>query len=137
LNLSVGAPAPGFFRNRGGPGTGAARARDRSRRTTTMPATEGTDRSQPTLHVVFAISSVAMTLVIVWMVMADHLRPWKQVQREFHRIEEAKLKATEREKLQEQKTKYQAQIDQIDSQIRQAEDQAHSNAPEIRKVEAE
>ena len=53
-----------------------------------MPATEETYRSQPTLHVVFAITSIAMTLAIVWMIMADHLRPWKQVQREFHRIED-------------------------------------------------
>ena len=48
-----------------------------------MPASEETYRSQPTLHLVFAISSIAMLLVTVWMVMADHLRPWKQVQREF------------------------------------------------------
>src|SRR5882724_10169775 len=102
-----------------------------------MPATEETYRSQPTLHVVFALSSIAMTLVIVWMVMADHLRPWKQVQRDFHRIEEAKLKVSEKEKLEEQKTKYQAQLDQIDAQIRQAEDQSHANAPQIRQVEAE
>ncbi len=32
---------------------------------------------------------------IIWMIMADHLRPWKQVQREFQEIERAKLKATE------------------------------------------
>ncbi len=48
-----------------------------------MPATEETYRRQPTLHLVFAISSIAMLLSTVWMVMADHLRPWKQVQREF------------------------------------------------------
>ena len=48
-----------------------------------MPATEETYRSQPTLHLVFAISSIAMLLSTVWMVMADHLRPWKEVQREF------------------------------------------------------
>ena len=50
-----------------------------------MPATEETYARQPILHLVFAISSIAMTLAIVWMVMADHLRPWKEVQREFQR----------------------------------------------------
>src|SRR5262245_32591552 len=101
-----------------------------------MPATEETYRSQPTLHVVFAILSVVMTIVIVWMVMADHLRPWKVVQREFHRIEDAKLRASEQEKLQEQKAKYQAQIDEIDAQVTQAEDKTHSNASEINRVDA-
>ena len=42
---------------------------------TTMPATEETYRPQPILHIVFAISSIAMLLATVWMVMADHFRP--------------------------------------------------------------
>ena len=66
-----------------------------------MPATEETYRRQPTLHLVFAISSIAMLLVTVWMVMADHLRPWKEVQREFQLIERDKLKASEKEKQEE------------------------------------
>lgn len=102
-----------------------------------MPATEETYRSQPTLHVVFAISSIAMTLVIVWMIMADHLRPWKTFQREFHRIEEAKLRATEKEKLQEQKAKYQAQIQEIDDQVARAQQAEHENAPKLRVLNAE
>ena len=71
-----------------------------------MPATEETYRPQPTLHVVFALTSIAMTLSIVWMIMADHLRPWKEVQREFQQVERTKLEATEAEKLTEQKAKY-------------------------------
>jgi mono/diheme cytochrome c family protein len=102
-----------------------------------MPATEETYRSQPTLHVVFAITSVAMTLSIVWMIMADHLRPWKQVQREFHRIEEAKLKANEKEKLQEQHARYQTQISEIDAKIKAAETQRHQNEPELRRIDAQ
>ncbi len=101
-----------------------------------MPATEETYRSQPNLHLVFAISSVAMALSIIWMVMADHLRPWKEVQREFHRVEDAKLKVTEKQKLEEQKSKYQAQLDEIASKINAAKDQAHVNAPEIAKIDA-
>ncbi|SIO67279.1 Cytochrome c [Singulisphaera sp. GP187] len=102
-----------------------------------MPATEETYRSQPTLHVVFAISSIAMTLVIVWMIMADHLRPWKNVQREFHRIEEAKLKVSEKEKLRLQTEKFATQIKQLDVQISEAEQLEYKNAADIRKVDAE
>ena len=60
-----------------------------------MPASEEPYRRQPTLHLVFAISSVAMLLSTVWMVMADHLRPWKEVQRQFHEVERDKLEAAE------------------------------------------
>ncbi len=102
-----------------------------------MPATEETYRSQPTLHVVFAISSIAMMLVIVWMIMADHLRPWKNFQREFHHYEEAKLKAAEKEKVRQQAEKSQAKIDQLTKQITDAKQLEYQNASEIRKVDAE
>ena len=61
-----------------------------------MPATEETYRPQPILHLVFAISSIAMLLSIVWMVVADHFRPWKQVQREFQEVEREKLEKSPR-----------------------------------------
>ena len=95
----------------------------------TMPASEETYRRQPTLHLVFAISSIAMLLSTVWMVMADHLRPWKQVQREFQLVEREKLEAAEKEKLEEQKAKYQKQIDEIDAKIQEAEADAETRAP--------
>ena len=97
-----------------------------------MPATEETYRRQPTLHLVFAISSIAMLLSTVWMVMADHLRPWKQVQREFQLVEREKLEAAEKEKLEEQKTKYQKQIDEIDAKIQAAEADAETRARDLR-----
>ena len=84
-----------------------------------MPATEETYRRQPTLHIIFAISSIAMTLAIIWMIMADHLRPWKQVQREFQVVEREKLEGRrEAEAREEQKAKYQNQIDEIDGRSR-------------------
>src|SRR3954465_6038417 len=101
-----------------------------------MPATEETYRSQPTLHVVFAITSIAMTLSIVWMILADHLRPWKQVQRDFHHIEEAKLKASERAKAEETRARSQAQIDEIDRKIEAAKALRQENASKIREVDA-
>ena len=106
-----------------------------------MPATEETYYRQPTLHVVFAVSSVAMLLSIVWMIMADHLRPWKAVQRDFHQVEDQKLQAAEQEKLAIQSEKYQAEIDKIDQQIKQAEQNtlqrnADSGRPPARAEEA-
>ncbi len=102
-----------------------------------MPATEETYRSQPTLHAVFAISSVAMLLSIVWMIMADHLRPWKQVQRDFQKVEEAKLKAVEREKLAEQQAKFKTQLAEIDAKIEQAGRDREANSTPIRDVDKE
>src|SRR5262249_27505604 len=104
------------------PAPGARRPRPRD--FIIMPATEETYRGQPTLHVIFAISSVAMLLSIVWMIMADHLRPWKQVQREFHDVERDKLRATEQQKLAEQRETVQGKIDEIDAKIRQADQEA-------------
>src|ERR1700722_2588976 len=100
----------------------------------TMPATEETYRRQPTLHLVFAISSIAMLLATVWMVMADHLRPWKQVQRQFQYVEREKLEASEKQKLEEQKTKYQKQIDEIDAKIQAADASAETRGRDLRTV---
>ena len=94
-----------------------------------MPASEETYRRQPTLHLVFAISSIAMLLSTVWMVMADHLRPWKQVQRQFQLVEREKLEVAEKQKLEEQKTKYQKQIDEIDAKIKAADDRCRETGP--------
>jgi len=102
-----------------------------------MPATEETYRRQPTLHVIFAISSIVMMIVIVWMIMADHLRPWKTFQREFHKIEEAKLRATEKQKLEEQKQVHQSKIDDLNKRIEVAKQSRYTNAGELKKVEAE
>src|SRR5262245_41619878 len=103
----------------------------------TMPATEETYRPQPTLHLIFAVSSIAMLLATVWMVMADHMRPWKQEQRMFHVVEQKKLEAAEKEKLAEQEIKYKAQLDQIDRQIQAAEAGAAERAGQISRIDNE
>jgi cbb3-type cytochrome oxidase cytochrome c subunit len=100
-----------------------------------MPASEEPYRRQPTLHLVFALSSIAMLLVTVWMVMADHLRPWKEVQRDFHLIERDKLAATEREKLQEQQKTSEAKIEALDAQIKAAQANAEARAAQLRAID--
>ena len=102
-----------------------------------MPASEETYRRQPTLHLVFAISSIAMLLSTVWMVMADHLRPWKQVQRQFQYVEREKLEAAEKQKLEEQKAKYQKQIDEIDAKIEAADDRRRDAGRDLRTIDNE
>ena len=102
-----------------------------------MPATEETYRRQPILHLVFAISSIAMLLVTIWMVMADHLRPWKGVQREFQRVEREKLKVSEKEKQEELNTKYKSQLDGIDAKIEAANKAAEEHAAQLRTVDHE
>ena len=102
-----------------------------------MPATEETYRRQPTLHLVFAISSIAMLLSTVWMVLADHIRPWKEVQREFQQVERDKLAATEQAKIQEQKKNSQAKIDEIDAKIKAADESAAQRAAEIDVIDRE
>jgi cbb3-type cytochrome oxidase cytochrome c subunit len=100
-----------------------------------MPSSEETYRRTPTLHVVFAVSSIVLALVTVGMLLADHLRPWKQVQRRFHDIEIAKLKASERQKQQELQAQYTDEIHKIDAEIKAANATAARNAAAIRAQE--
>ncbi len=102
-----------------------------------MPASEETYRGQPALHLVFAISSVAMLVVTVWMVMADHLRPWKEVQREFQLIERDKLKVAEKEKQEELNTKFKAQLDDVKAKIEAANAGAEKSAGQIALIDSE
>ena len=102
-----------------------------------MPATEETYRRQPTLHIIFAISSIAMTLAIIWMIMADHLRPWKQVQREFQVVEREKLKAVEQATLKKREGEVQNQIDELDRKIKEAEQGAAQRAADLNRLDKE
>jgi cbb3-type cytochrome oxidase cytochrome c subunit len=102
-----------------------------------MPATEETYRSQPILHLVFAISSIAMLLSTVWMVAADHLRPWKDVQRRFQKIERDKLNETLVEKKQEEQRKYEAQLKDVRTRIEEANAGAEQRAAQLRELERE
>ncbi|MBM4058488.1 MAG: hypothetical protein FJ275_09680, partial [Planctomycetes bacterium] len=52
-----------------------------------MPATEQTWRNLKLLHVVFAVSAVALLATTVWMLAVDHDRPWKQYARGFRDLE--------------------------------------------------
>jgi cytochrome c2 len=54
-----------------------------------MAATDQNYRTQHTLDIVFAISSLAMLLSVVWMFADDYYRPYKVEQRDFRYVESA------------------------------------------------
>ena len=53
-----------------------------------MAASDQTYRNQRGLHLVFAVSSVAMLATTVWMFWDDYNRPYKHEQRVFREVEE-------------------------------------------------
>jgi len=99
-----------------------------------MPATEETFRRTSTLHLWFAISSIAMLLSVVWMIMADHLRSWKEVQRDFQKVEDSKLKAAEKQRLQELEGKQKAALDEVKRKIEAALALERENTRQIRET---
>lgn len=53
-----------------------------------MPATESTWRDMPTMHRVFAVSGVVLTIATIWMFYKDHNRPWKDYQSKQNEVEQ-------------------------------------------------
>jgi cytochrome c2 len=51
-----------------------------------MPATEQTWRDQKWMHVIFAVSGLAMLLSTLWMLYADYTRGWKPYQRKSQEV---------------------------------------------------
>src|SRR4051812_14241867 len=47
-----------------------------------MPATESTWRNMTTMHRIFAVSGVILTLATIWMFYKDHARSWKGYQKQ-------------------------------------------------------
>jgi plasmid replication initiation protein len=62
-----------------------------------MPAKEDTYRNQRALHIVFALSSIAMFASITWMIVVDHFREWKNLQRDFVKFDAAKAEKDARD----------------------------------------
>ena len=86
-----------------------------------MPATEETYRKTSTLHVVFAVSSIAFLGATVWMIAADHIRPWKKIQREFHLVETTKLGELEKKKQEELLAQHSKELEAVNQKIAKAQ----------------
>ena len=96
-----------------------------------MPAKEETYHSQSTLHIVFAVSSVAMFVSITWMIVADHFREWKILQRDFIKFDAAKTEKDSREaKLLASKE----ELKQLEKQLAAAREQASGVVAEAERA---
>jgi mono/diheme cytochrome c family protein len=96
-----------------------------------MAATDQTYRNQKTLDIVFAASSVALLLSMIWMFVQDYNREWKTEQREFRDVEAAmftrqaiadlpdpaKLKRAKKAVDDAQSSRNQKAIDELDAKI--------------------
>jgi cbb3-type cytochrome oxidase cytochrome c subunit/predicted nucleic acid-binding Zn-ribbon protein len=80
----------------------------------------------------FAVSSLGLLAVTLWMAFADYAQPWKRFQSEFRSLERQKLQReaeAERQKINE------ADIAQLRSEIKAEEEKLASNRDEIEKLE--
>ena len=101
-----------------------------------MPASDATYRKSRTLHIVFAVSSLAMTATVVWMILADHNRPWKEFQREFQGIETDKLQAQQSDALRRQEAESARQLKDLRGRKERAEAVASENRRRINDLDA-
>lgn len=93
-----------------------------------MPASEGFYRNQSRLHLVFFISALAMFVVTIWMLAADHYKPWKRYQREFNVVAREKLEddlELQQRKLDEQK------LEDLNRQLAEKESQLTARHADI------
>lgn len=89
-----------------------------------MPANEQTWRNQKLLHTLFAVSGVALLVSTIWMLAADHFRPWKPYQRKYVGMEERLTKWREDQLTSEA---YRERISNLESKLQAARRQPISD----------
>ena len=67
-----------------------------------MPSPDDTHFPIERLHRLFAVSALALLAVTVWVIAADHYRPWKAYQRRFRDEIEPGVTQAELRSVQEQ-----------------------------------
>jgi cytochrome c551/c552 len=120
-----------------------------------MPATEEYSRDVKKVHVVFAITSIAMFAVTIWMIASDHAREWHGYERTFEDVQtkkqllainaikdspqyetsEAELKAKQKA-AQEHLKSIQPEVDRLKKELAEAERQFDASSREVRNVRA-
>src|SRR5262245_48186650 len=110
-----------------------------------MAATDKHYRNQYTLDIVFAVSSVAMLLSMIWMLAQDFAREYKEEQRTFRDVERALAQRlafeqipaakeiTDAEELVEEKKKLRASQE---SQVHELKSKLAADQPKREKAEA-
>jgi len=90
-----------------------------------MPATDKFWRDLKTMHVVFAVSSVALFGATFWMMADDHTNEWRPYQQQFDRIEVAKndqkQKQIETQAFDAQQEQLKQEIDDAVKEVEQLE----------------
>lgn len=100
-----------------------------------MPANDDTYRNQPALHIVFAVSSILMLVGIVWMILEDHLREWKVVQREFSELE-ARKAGLELERAEKDRAgKSPGRLEALQKELDEARKSVDSNRSKIGEID--
>ncbi|MFQ5734697.1 MAG: hypothetical protein ACE5KM_22415, partial [Planctomycetaceae bacterium] len=99
-----------------------------------MPATDAYWRNLKTMHKVFAVSCVAMLVVTVWMMGADHGREYFRYQRTFEHIQviqaEAKIKAIRTKQ-------FERELDALKLAVSEAEKELASHSEEVERLKRE
>jgi cytochrome c2 len=86
------------------------------------------------MNMVFALSSLALLAVTLWMSFADYAQPWKRIQSEFRSLERQKLI----KEAQDEKNKLNAnELAQLKREVAQAQKDLDQHHQDIAKLEAE
>jgi len=86
------------------------------------------------MNMVFALSSIGLLAVTLWMVVADYAQPWKRFQSEFRSLERQKLA---READEERKKLSSTDLAQLNKDVAAAEAALAGHRDEIKKLEGE
>lgn len=86
------------------------------------------------MNMVFALSSLGLLAVTLWMVVADYAQPWKRFQSEFRSLERQKLA---READDERKKLSSTELAQLNKEVAAAEAALAGHRDEIAKLEDE
>ena len=100
-----------------------------------MPATESYSRDVKKVHVVFAITSIVLLGVTLWMIASDHAREWHGYERTFEDVQAKKqLLAISAIKDSPQ---YETSKDELEKKQRAAAEQLRGIEPELQRLRKE
>jgi len=85
-------------------------------------------------NIVFALSSIALLLVTVWMVVPDYAKPWKRLQSQFRELERAAVV----EQLEAERQSLNAnELAQLEAEVAQEDERLQAQRSDIGELEAE
>lgn len=99
-----------------------------------MPASEDFYRNQKKLHLVFLISSLGLFAATIWMLAADHIKAWKNYQRDFNTVNREVISEEIREK---ERLINQAKLDDVTRRLETAQEKLDDQARLKEQTQAE